>query len=253
MMILEKSSLDEEMYEVDHPEKLVFLVILQNLKKCLENVLVLVLMEYLLMDHPGQLTRHLTMRTEARSDVFKRYKIKLELRTEVYISHRMKTELQSEEKNPPEQSLLGILLTKKILKSRVIRIHYVVLEMFVNESLEMIVDESLDMIEDESLDMIVDESFMVEDKSLEKLVDEALKLDEEHFEYVVLEMFVNESLEMIVDESLDMIEDESLDMIVDESFMVEDKSLEKLVDEALKLDEEHFEYVIAYCELSHSC
>ncbi|GKE93743.1 hypothetical protein Tco_1574838 [Tanacetum coccineum] len=50
MMILEKSSL----HEVDHHEKLVFLVILQNFEKCLENVLVLVLMEYLLMEHPGQ-------------------------------------------------------------------------------------------------------------------------------------------------------------------------------------------------------
>ncbi|GKE34230.1 hypothetical protein Tco_1453552 [Tanacetum coccineum] len=46
MMILEKSSLYEEIHEVDHHEKLVFLVILQNLEKCLENVLVLVLMEY---------------------------------------------------------------------------------------------------------------------------------------------------------------------------------------------------------------
>ncbi|GKC88198.1 hypothetical protein Tco_1148847 [Tanacetum coccineum] len=50
MMILEKSSL----HEVDHHEKLVFLVILQNLEKCLESVLFLVLMEYLLMEHPGQ-------------------------------------------------------------------------------------------------------------------------------------------------------------------------------------------------------
>ncbi|GKC10969.1 hypothetical protein Tco_1007751 [Tanacetum coccineum] len=50
MMILEKSSL----HEVDHHEKLVFLVILQNLKKCLENVLVIMLREYLLMEHPGQ-------------------------------------------------------------------------------------------------------------------------------------------------------------------------------------------------------
>ncbi|GKB70057.1 hypothetical protein Tco_0931469 [Tanacetum coccineum] len=54
MMILEKSSLHEEIHEEDHHEKLVFLVILQNLKKCLENVLVLVLMEYLMMEHPGQ-------------------------------------------------------------------------------------------------------------------------------------------------------------------------------------------------------
>nr|GEU72348.1 hypothetical protein [Tanacetum cinerariifolium] len=55
-MILENLSLHEEIREVDHHEKLVFLVILENLKKCLENVLVLVLMEYLLMDHLGQLT-----------------------------------------------------------------------------------------------------------------------------------------------------------------------------------------------------
>ncbi|GKC22847.1 hypothetical protein Tco_1024997 [Tanacetum coccineum] len=54
MMILEKSSLHEEIHEVDHLEKLVFSVILQNLEKCLEIVLVLVLMEYLLMEHPGQ-------------------------------------------------------------------------------------------------------------------------------------------------------------------------------------------------------
>ncbi|GKC73238.1 hypothetical protein Tco_1119121 [Tanacetum coccineum] len=54
MMILEKSSLYEEIHEVDHHEKLVFLVILQNLEKCLENVLIHVLMEYLLMEHPGQ-------------------------------------------------------------------------------------------------------------------------------------------------------------------------------------------------------
>ncbi|GJZ60629.1 hypothetical protein Tco_0616445 [Tanacetum coccineum] len=54
MMILEKSSLYEEIHEVDHHEKLVFLAILQNLAKCLENVLVLMLMEYLLMEHPGQ-------------------------------------------------------------------------------------------------------------------------------------------------------------------------------------------------------
>ncbi|GKA57258.1 hypothetical protein Tco_0756446 [Tanacetum coccineum] len=54
MMILEKSSLHEEIHEEDHHEKLVFLVILQNFKKCLENVLVLVLMEYLMMEHPGQ-------------------------------------------------------------------------------------------------------------------------------------------------------------------------------------------------------
>ncbi|GJR56241.1 hypothetical protein Tco_1406762 [Tanacetum coccineum] len=54
MMILEKSSIHEEIHEVDHHEKLGFLVILQNLKKWLENVLVLVLMKYLLMEHPGQ-------------------------------------------------------------------------------------------------------------------------------------------------------------------------------------------------------
>nr|GFA10494.1 hypothetical protein [Tanacetum cinerariifolium] len=36
-------SLHEEIDEVDHHEKLVFLVILHNLEKCLENVLVLVL------------------------------------------------------------------------------------------------------------------------------------------------------------------------------------------------------------------
>nr|GEV64096.1 hypothetical protein [Tanacetum cinerariifolium] len=54
MMILEKLSLHEEIHEVDYHEKMVFLVILQNLEKCLENVLVLVLMEYLLIEHPGQ-------------------------------------------------------------------------------------------------------------------------------------------------------------------------------------------------------
>ncbi|GJZ33454.1 hypothetical protein Tco_0578890 [Tanacetum coccineum] len=54
IMILKKSSLHEEIHEVDHHEKLVFLVILQNLKKCLENVLVLVLMEYLLIEYLGQ-------------------------------------------------------------------------------------------------------------------------------------------------------------------------------------------------------
>ncbi|GKG26364.1 hypothetical protein Tco_0399510 [Tanacetum coccineum] len=53
-MILERSSLHEEIHEVDNHKKLVFLEILQNLEKCLENVLVLVLMEYLLMEHPGQ-------------------------------------------------------------------------------------------------------------------------------------------------------------------------------------------------------
>nr|GFC25786.1 integrase, catalytic region, zinc finger, CCHC-type, peptidase aspartic, catalytic [Tanacetum cinerariifolium] len=50
MMILKRSSL----HEVDHHEKVLFLVILQNLEKCLKNVLVLVLMEYLLMEHPAQ-------------------------------------------------------------------------------------------------------------------------------------------------------------------------------------------------------
>ncbi|GKF54524.1 hypothetical protein Tco_0161434, partial [Tanacetum coccineum] len=54
MMIPKKSILHEEIHEVDHHEKLVFLVILQNLDKCLENVLVLMLMEYLLMEHTGQ-------------------------------------------------------------------------------------------------------------------------------------------------------------------------------------------------------
>ncbi|GKF27685.1 hypothetical protein Tco_0094027 [Tanacetum coccineum] len=54
MMILEKLIPYEEIHEVDHHEELVFLGILQNLKKWLENVLVLVLMEYLLMEHPGQ-------------------------------------------------------------------------------------------------------------------------------------------------------------------------------------------------------
>ncbi|GJY38859.1 hypothetical protein Tco_0425223 [Tanacetum coccineum] len=54
MMILEKLIPHEEIHEVDHHEKLVFLGILQNLEKWLENVLVLVLMEYLLMEHPGQ-------------------------------------------------------------------------------------------------------------------------------------------------------------------------------------------------------
>nr|GEW94247.1 hypothetical protein [Tanacetum cinerariifolium] len=49
------SSLHEEIHEVDHHEKLVFLVILKNLEKCLKTVLVLVLIEYLLMEHPGQL------------------------------------------------------------------------------------------------------------------------------------------------------------------------------------------------------
>nr|GEY23508.1 hypothetical protein [Tanacetum cinerariifolium] len=43
-----------EICEMDHHENVVFLVILQNLKKWLENVLVLVLMEYLLMEHPCQ-------------------------------------------------------------------------------------------------------------------------------------------------------------------------------------------------------
>nr|GEU59358.1 putative reverse transcriptase domain-containing protein [Tanacetum cinerariifolium] len=50
MTIPKKSSL----HEVDHHENVVFLVILQNLEKFLENVLVLVLMEYLLIVHPGQ-------------------------------------------------------------------------------------------------------------------------------------------------------------------------------------------------------
>ncbi|GKG27688.1 hypothetical protein Tco_0406015 [Tanacetum coccineum] len=49
MMILEKLILHEEIHKVDHHERLLFLVILQNLEKFLENVLVLVLME-----HPGQ-------------------------------------------------------------------------------------------------------------------------------------------------------------------------------------------------------
>nr|GFA84174.1 hypothetical protein [Tanacetum cinerariifolium] len=53
MMILEKSSLHEKIHEVDHHEKLVFLMIHQNHEKYLKNVLVLVLMEYLLMEHPG--------------------------------------------------------------------------------------------------------------------------------------------------------------------------------------------------------
>ncbi|GKD74927.1 hypothetical protein Tco_1333209 [Tanacetum coccineum] len=52
MMILKKSSLYEEIHEVDHHENMVFLAILQNHKKCLENVLVL--MEYLLMEHLSQ-------------------------------------------------------------------------------------------------------------------------------------------------------------------------------------------------------
>nr|GEY45070.1 hypothetical protein [Tanacetum cinerariifolium] len=55
MRILERLSLHKEIHAVDHHEKLVFLVILQNLKKCLENVLVIVLMEYLLMEYPSQL------------------------------------------------------------------------------------------------------------------------------------------------------------------------------------------------------
>ncbi|GKB41454.1 hypothetical protein Tco_0886396 [Tanacetum coccineum] len=54
MMILKKLILHEEIHKVDHHEKLVFLGILQNLEKCLENVLVLVLMEYLFMKHLDQ-------------------------------------------------------------------------------------------------------------------------------------------------------------------------------------------------------
>ncbi|GJX97145.1 hypothetical protein Tco_0352943 [Tanacetum coccineum] len=54
MMIPKKSSLHEEIHEVDHHKKLVFLVILQNLEKYLEIVLILVLMEYFMMEHPGQ-------------------------------------------------------------------------------------------------------------------------------------------------------------------------------------------------------
>ncbi|GKA86680.1 hypothetical protein Tco_0808391 [Tanacetum coccineum] len=54
MMILEKLILHEEIHEVDHHEKLVFLGILQNLEKWLENVLVLLFIEYLLKEHPGQ-------------------------------------------------------------------------------------------------------------------------------------------------------------------------------------------------------
>nr|GEZ11416.1 hypothetical protein [Tanacetum cinerariifolium] len=50
--ILEKSSLHEE----DHHENVVFLVILQNLRKQLENVLVLVLMGYLFNVYLDQLT-----------------------------------------------------------------------------------------------------------------------------------------------------------------------------------------------------
>ncbi|GJY86605.1 hypothetical protein Tco_0500631 [Tanacetum coccineum] len=51
MMIPENLILYEEIHKVDHHEKLVFLVIHQNLEKYLENVLILVLME-----HPDQWT-----------------------------------------------------------------------------------------------------------------------------------------------------------------------------------------------------
>ncbi|GJZ40616.1 hypothetical protein Tco_0587502 [Tanacetum coccineum] len=54
MMILEKLIPHEEIHEVDHHEKLVFLKILQNLEKWLENVLVLMLMKNLLKENTGQ-------------------------------------------------------------------------------------------------------------------------------------------------------------------------------------------------------
>ncbi|GKA95707.1 hypothetical protein Tco_0817802 [Tanacetum coccineum] len=76
MMILEKSSLYEEIHEVDHHEKLVFFVILQNLEKCLENVLVLVLMEYLLMEHPGQ--RKLTQENWLKPQLLEQQLLELE-------------------------------------------------------------------------------------------------------------------------------------------------------------------------------
>ncbi|GJW18201.1 hypothetical protein Tco_0025637 [Tanacetum coccineum] len=76
MMILEKSSLYEEIHEVDHHEKLVFLVILQNLEKCLENVLVLVFIEYLLMGHPGQWK--LTQENRLKPQLSKQQLLKLE-------------------------------------------------------------------------------------------------------------------------------------------------------------------------------
>ncbi|GKA66850.1 hypothetical protein Tco_0766658 [Tanacetum coccineum] len=41
MMILERSSLHEEIHKKDHHEKVVFLVILQNFENCLEKVIVL--------------------------------------------------------------------------------------------------------------------------------------------------------------------------------------------------------------------
>ncbi|GKF06827.1 hypothetical protein Tco_0037495 [Tanacetum coccineum] len=68
MMIPEKSSL----HEVDHHKKLVFLVILQSLEKWLENVIVLVLMEYLLMEYPGQwkLTQKNRLKLQLRSSSF---------------------------------------------------------------------------------------------------------------------------------------------------------------------------------------
>ncbi|GJV29902.1 hypothetical protein Tco_1386350 [Tanacetum coccineum] len=54
MMILESRSDNEEIHGSDHQKILVFLVNLHKPEKCLENVLALVLMEYLLMEHPGQ-------------------------------------------------------------------------------------------------------------------------------------------------------------------------------------------------------
>ncbi|GJZ58778.1 hypothetical protein Tco_0614594 [Tanacetum coccineum] len=76
MMILEKLSRHEEIHEVDHHKKLVFLVILQNLKKWLENVLVLVLMEYLLMEHPGQWK--LTQENQLKPQLSEQQLLKLE-------------------------------------------------------------------------------------------------------------------------------------------------------------------------------
>ncbi|GJV87027.1 hypothetical protein Tco_1530965 [Tanacetum coccineum] len=90
MMILKKSSLHEEIHEVDHHKKLVFLVILQNLEKCLENFLVLVLMEYLLMEHPGQwkLTQENWLKPQLSEQHFLNWRNSNGWRSEVFIEHR---------------------------------------------------------------------------------------------------------------------------------------------------------------------
>ncbi|GKB37989.1 hypothetical protein Tco_0882931, partial [Tanacetum coccineum] len=61
---------------MDHHERLVFLVILQNLEKCLEIILVLVLMEYLMMEHLSQ--KKLTQENRLKPQLLEHQLLELE-------------------------------------------------------------------------------------------------------------------------------------------------------------------------------